>query len=96
MGAQLFNSCQFPLKRIHHEDWVEQSHQLTKGLLQACLCFCLRRHMVVRHFRISESFPNALCYSKCENTTPSMSNEAGKLLTLGVLTYGNRGRAELF
>lgn len=32
-GARLFNCCQFPLKAIHREDWVKQSHQHTKGLL---------------------------------------------------------------
>lgn len=87
MGAKLFNSCQFLLKRIHHEDWVKQSHQHTKGLLQACLCFCLLRHMVVQYIIISESFTNVHCYSKSENTTSSTTNETDNQLTLSVLTY---------
>lgn len=61
MGPKVFNSCQTPLKRIHHEDWVKQSHQLTKGLLQACLCFYLLWHMVVQYIIISESFTNEHC-----------------------------------
>lgn len=42
-GARLFNCCQFPLKTIHHEDWVKQSHQHTKGILPSMLVFVSTR-----------------------------------------------------
>lgn len=38
-GARLFNCCQFLLKEIHREDWVKQSHQHTKDLLQSMFVF---------------------------------------------------------
>lgn len=49
-GARLFNCCQFPLKAIHHKDWVKQSHQHTEGLLPSMLvCVCRHGHRVVHH-----------------------------------------------